>query len=275
MHTQITQRSLCARLLLAVSLLAGSLAASAQVMIVDRGLPNANLNNAAAANRSNFAWADIETLPVTPFLPGDSFTLPAGGPFAVSTIRVWSLSSVGLSLRGGIAGGPIAVVSNTYTATPVTYANAQTYERSIVGGFLPLFQIDFTVNLPLAGGTNYQYFLDGPATPTLPAGDQVGVFLHASNAALSGSPQQGSDGILLFLDNAGTVLTWNAATGAGTYCPGCIGADKVSDGNVQVFAFAGVGAPGTTPVPTLSTPALALLTLLFAGAAFVVMRRRG
>lgn len=254
------------------ALLAGSHLAAAQALVFDRGLPTANLNNAAGASRSNVAWADIETLPETPWLPGDDFTLPGAGTYTVTTIRVWSTTSVGLSLQGGVAGGPITFQSNTYTATPVTYSNLQTYERS-VGGFLPLFQIDFTVNIALNGGVTYQYFLDGPATPTPPPGDNIGVALHASNAPLSGSTQQGADGILLFLANSGTVTTWNALTGAGTYCPGCVGSDKVSDGNVQVFAFAPLAA-GAVAVPTMSGPGLLGLALLLFGAGLLYARRR-
>ncbi|HEX4333574.1 MAG TPA: hypothetical protein VH040_15655 [Usitatibacter sp.] len=243
------------------------------MLVFDRGLPTANLNNAAAANRSNFAWADIETLPQTPWLPGDDFTL-APGTYTVTTIRVWATSDVGLSLRGGTAGGPITLQSTTYTSTAVTYSNGQTYEKA-GGGFLPMFQIDFTVNIPLTGGTTYQYFVDGPATPIAPPGDQEGIFVLASNAPLSGSTQQSPDGILLFLDNTSTVTTWNAATGAGTYCPGCVGADKVSDGNVQVFAFAAPGAASASPVPGLSGPGLIGLALLLAGAGAFALRRRG
>jgi hypothetical protein len=257
---------------LAGVLLAASQLAVAQALVFDRGLPTANLNNAAAANRSNVAWSDIETLPETPWLPGDDFTLGGAGPYTVTTIRVWSTSTTGLSLRGGVAGSPITVQSTTYTSTPVTYANSQTYERS-AGGFLPLFQIDFSVNIPLNGGVTYQYFLDGPATPVAPAGDNQGVLLHASNAPLSGSTQQGANGILLFLANDGTVRTWNALTGAGTYCPGCVGADKVSDGNVQVFALAvAVAAVG---VPAMSGPGLVVLMLLLGGVGLLAARRRG
>ncbi len=156
--------------MLAGAALVGSQSASAQVLVFDRGLPTANLNNAAGVNRSNFLWADIETLPDTPFLPGDDFTL-AAGTYTLTTIRVWTTTNVGLSLRGGPAGSPSTLLSNTFTATPVTYSNLQTYERA-AGGFIPLFQVDFTVNIALSGGTTFQFFVDGPAVPVLPAGDQ-------------------------------------------------------------------------------------------------------
>ena len=204
-----------------------------QVLVLDRGLPIANLNNAAGANRSNIEWADVETPPESPWLPGDDFTLAGSGPYVVTTIRVWSTDNAGLDLRGGVAGGPIGLVANTYTATPVTYANGEGYQTS-AGDFLQLYQIDFSVNIPLTGGAAYQYFLDGPSTPS--GSDARGVRLHASNAALSGSTQTGSDDTFLFLGNHTTVYTWNTMTGGGTYCPGCVGWDRTSDGNVQVFA---------------------------------------
>lgn len=204
---------------------------AAQLLAFDRGLPTANLNNQAGANRSNIEWADIETLPETPWLPGDDFTLAGTGPYIVTTIRVWSTDSAGLNLRGGVAGDPISVIPNTYTATPVTYANGQSYQTS-AGSFVQLYQIDFAVNIPLDGGVTYQYFLDGPATPE--GTDFGGAYLHASNSALSGSNPSGADDTYLFLGNDGTVYTWNTLTGAGTYC-GCAGWDKTSDANVQVF----------------------------------------
>ena len=77
-------------------------------------------------------------------------------------------------------------------------------------------------------------FLDGPAIPS--DSDFRGPRLHASNGPLSGSIQTGADDTFLFLGNDGTVYTWNTLTGEGTYCPGCVGWNKTSDGNVQVFA---------------------------------------
>src|ERR1700752_2982128 len=98
------------------ALFAGSQLAAAQVLVFDRGLPTENLNNAAGASKSNVEWADIETLPETPWLPGDDFTLAGTGSYVVTTIRVWSTDSAGLSLRGGVAGEPINVIADTYTA---------------------------------------------------------------------------------------------------------------------------------------------------------------
>jgi len=256
-------------LMLAGALLVGSPLVAAQTLVFDRGLPTANLNNAAGANQSNVEWADVETLPETPWLPGDDFTLPGTGPYVVSTIRVWSTDNTGLSLRGGVAGGTIGVISSTYTATAVTYTNSESYQTS-GGAFLTLYQIDFSVNISLNGGVTYQYFLDGP--PIASGTDFQGASLHASNAALSGSTQTGADDTFLFLGNDGTVYTWNSQTGAGTYCPGCVGWNKTSDGNVQVFAAA-PQAVAATPTPALSGLGLAWLSILIAGIGLLVTFR--
>jgi hypothetical protein len=199
----------------------------------DRGLPRENLNRNAGADRSNIEWSDIETLPETPWLPGDDFVLPGLGIRVVTNIRVWSTDSADLQLWGGVANGSIGMISSTYTAIPVSYENGESYEMA-AGGFLPLYQIDFAVDFRLHGGVAYRYFLGGPATAS--GSDFMGAHLHASNASLSGSPQMGANGIFLFLGNDGTVYTWNSLTGEGTYCPGCVGWDKTSDGDVQVFA---------------------------------------
>ena len=56
------------------------------------------------------------------------------------------------------------------------------------------------------------------------------MFLHASNAALSGSPQDGSDNLMLAgIYSAGTVSSVETWTSAGN------GWDKASDVNVQVL----------------------------------------
>ncbi len=111
-----------------------------------------------------------------------------------------------------------------------------TQVRNVPDGLTQLLRwyADMGVDIALDGGVTYQYFLDGPATPS--GSDFRGVRLHASNAAQSGSTQTGADDIFLFLGNHTTVYTWNTMTGDGTYCPGCVGWDKTSDGNVQVFA---------------------------------------
>ena len=65
-------------------------AAAAPLLVVDRGLPTANLNNAAGANRSNVAWAEGSGSTTTSI--GDSFSLAS--EYVVTDIRVWVLDSV-------------------------------------------------------------------------------------------------------------------------------------------------------------------------------------
>jgi hypothetical protein len=117
-------------------------------------------------------------------------------------------------------------------------------DTKLVGGtFYQLFQIDFAVNILLAPGQTYSFFLDGndPSYPPY-------IFVEASNRALSGSPQDGADDVMLRADVIGSVLgnvqTW---TSLGD------GWDKASDVNVQVIG---------TVVPEPSTYLAGALLLL-------------
>lgn len=199
----------------------------ADVLVFDRGLPTANLNNAAGASRSNVAWADEPTTtpphPVA-YLPGDDFTLAS--PTPVTKIRVWSVIDLaGLKLH--LVQGSTNTTYSTYTPTSVAYTNSETYQGSS-GTHRDLYQLDFAVNTTLNG--SYNFFLDS-------ADNSVRTpFLHASNAALSGSTQQGADGVFKWYNPIwGSVLTWDSGTGAGT-SGFAAGWDKNSDANVQIFA---------------------------------------
>ncbi|HEX3798392.1 MAG TPA: VPDSG-CTERM sorting domain-containing protein [Verrucomicrobiae bacterium] len=241
-----------------ISIVLGGSSTYAQTLLVDRGLPTDNVNLPDPnPDRSNVAWADNEPAGTLPFAPGDSFSLNTAA--TVTDIRVWEVGGgqSPVTLLGGISGSPIGVISTGVTATPVTYANGQGY-LSQIGTSLPILQLDFTVALSLTAGQTFDFFLAN----TLPGSTQS-PFIAASNAALSGSPQDGSDGTFLFYDpNTGTVDTWDTGTGDGTYDPGFAGWDKNSDANVQVF---GVSAPdgGST---------MLLLSSGFTGLAF--LRRR-
>ncbi len=243
------------------------------VTLVDRGLPTANLNNAAGGNRSNVAWADSESSssPSEYWIPGDSFAISGSGTYQVTDIRVWEVANgptapgylpTGQSLLGGLASGStFSQIDSGYTVTPVTYSDGSTYQGQS-GNYWNLYQLDFSVNLTLAAGQTYNFFLNSPFV----AGDASGstyynAFLHASNAALSGSPQDGSDGTFLWLDVNGasqTVQTWDSGTGAGT-AGFPAGWDKNSDGNVQVFGSSVPDSANTLALFGFSLVGLALL----------------
>jgi hypothetical protein len=195
--------------------------AIAAPLLVDRGLPTANLNNAAGGSRSNVDWLNPG------LLTGDTFTNTSSQTWSISTIRLWTDGANETAiLWGGVAGSIIGVVSPTGAITGGgTYGNGQGYQGS-GGGFYPLNQIDFAVNITLAAGQTYDFFLDGTSSDSgygLP-------FIEASNAALSGSMQQGADGLMLTADSSGgSVTTWTSLNN---------GWDKASDVNVQVFGNA-------------------------------------
>ena len=120
----------------------------------------------------------------------------------------------------------VTAVSSTYTATAVQYAGAVDYQGSS-GSYITMTQLDFAVDITLGAGETYDFFLDGsrPSSPFIP-------FVHASNAALSGSPQDGADGSMLVgLLTAGSI----AAADVTTWTSFDNGWDKASDVNVQVF----------------------------------------
>jgi hypothetical protein len=199
-------------------------------LIFDRGLPTANLNNDAGSNRSNVMWA-FGADSNGQWLAGDDFTLSNTGNYYVETISVWSTSSTG-SLWLGANGGTITNLGTASSSTLVTYPGTSlNYETSTAGTFRDIYQLTFTVNSVLSGGTTYQFFLDGPTTGTSYA------YLHSSNAALSGSTQQGSDNYMLAASVLnGTLSNVEQWTSLGN------GWDKASDANIQVY-----GAP--VPIP--------------------------
>jgi len=196
-------------------------------LLFDRGLPTANLNNAAGADRSNVAWAYGDG-----WVAGDDFNIDESGSFLVSTIRVWSVkANTGLSLWFGQEGGTTFTQLLNPIVTSVTYPNTTEIYQGSSGNYIQLYQLDFSLNVVLTGGTTYQYFLDGFTDGILP-------FLHASNAALSGSTQDGANNEFLYgFVSSGSILNIGVDNSNGN------GWDKSSDCNVQVYGSA-VPIPG-------------------------------
>ena len=217
--------------------------ALANQLLFDRGLPTANLNNAAASDRSNVAWGfgyDIEAR----WLAGDDFKFSNPGTYLVDTIRIWSTSS-NVSLWFGSSGGTFEQLSPSQSVS-VTYSDGTTYQGSS-GSFMSLYQYDFSINEVLSSSTTYQFFLDGP----------IPSFIHSSNAALSGSTQEGFDNLMLAAYIKNGTLTYDSSWDSHGN-----GWDKSSDANVQVF---GTQVPEPTTILLLG---LGLFGLARAGRKF-------
>jgi len=251
-------------LVLAFSLSIGGLSpAPASPLLFDRGLPTTNLNDVAKTNRSNVCWADgyyYTAIPPTSYnTSGDDFKIGSpGSTYHLDKITVWTVDDPPFAYRllGGLPGA-ISPVSTSASVNPTTYVGSLKYQ-----GFAdsyPLYQVDFTVDWTVKGGQLYQFFIDAPlhnyGTDTDPA--YATSFLHASNAALSGSPQAGADNLILWLtltDGApGSVTYWDSNSPDAW--------DKSSDANVQIY-----GTP-VLPVPLTPTPIPGTLVLLVSGLA--------
>ncbi len=240
-------------LLAIIGLLAASAATSAapvSSLLVDRGLPTANLNDTAGANRSNVAWS-FGTTDIT----GDSFSVgSAGQTFIITSIRTWSITHVDVHIgdiytndtlylgTGGITPvetGNLTAGSNVdsnpdITHTAVTYSNSEGYGPANDPASRQLWQNDFSnLNYEVQGGQTYYFGVDGDVRS--PCSASCNWYNHASNAALSGSTQQGSDGF--YDDWVKTDLGSDPFACDSANQVDCGGWDKSSDINVEVFGY--------------------------------------
>jgi hypothetical protein len=226
------------------------------ILVVDRGLPQANLNNVSGTSRSNVRWGWHDE----GFL-GDDFTIGAPGErWVVDSIRTWTvpggkgatlqhLGDYYQDLRLHFGQGDVTPVvaaqltvgsddtsSSNVRVSDATQAGAVLYDD--FGTPLRIWQIDFSnLSLSVEGGVKSRFGVWGQGRPV--PGDQnvYSWYNHASNAALSGSRQDGADGVMLLFDAAGRSRGTHNAEGNGW--------DKPADINVQVYAHRVEGGPAS------------------------------
>jgi hypothetical protein len=238
-----------------LALTSGSWAAS-PALVVNRGLPEANLNNVSGAARSNVRWASGDT-----GFMGDHFTIGAPGEkWVIDSIRTWAVPGLSeidpdhlgdfyedVRLYFGSASGDLtpavsALLSegSDQTSNPNVQISEATKSGTALydnfGKFLRVWQVDFkNLSLPVDGGASYGFGVWGMGRE-IPGSDGNSYmwFNHASNAALSGAEEDGANGVMLVFDASGK--SGGEFTGQGH------GWDKNSNINVQVFAHRVTGA---------------------------------
>ncbi len=217
-------------------------------LVVDRGLPQANLNNSSGAARSNVRWGWNDH----GFL-GDDFQIGAPGEkWVIDSIRTWAVPGVAGSTLPHLGDyyqdvrlhfgqsdvTPVATAQLTEGSDDTSSANVQVTDASAgstmlyddFGTPLRVWQIDFNnLGLAVEGGHKYNFGVWGMGRPVADGeGKTFTWYNHASNAALSGKRQDGADGAMLLFDAAGRSEGVHKAEGNGW--------DKGADINVQVFA---------------------------------------
>lgn len=249
--------------------------AQADPLLFNRGLPSSvNANSNVSANRSNVDWGNVDG-----FINGDDFT--ASDNWHVSSISVWMVGNpadfgaASFTLYGGVAGGStfgainvaLPTIAQVYYQPANAAVNCNTASGVSYQGFSsstncsPIYQLDFAVNLNLASGTVFNFAPDASpnsASTCVDGGDTSGCFyVHATNALLAGTFQEGSDNKYINFDSTNTVdgdPEVRDSNGNGW--------DKSSDINVQVYG---------TVVPEPSTAALIVVGI---GALLVRRRKR-
>ncbi len=187
-------------------------------LLFDRGLPTTNLNNAALGDRSNVGWGGDGVNLFT----GDDFKIGVvGQTYVINSLTVWgsqvdplSADLSQIALYVGKDGGPLSLLSSgnvtvntnsnlNISHTPGTYSNGEGYQ-GWGGGTYSVMQTTFSgLNLVVEGGVVYNFGVWG---------NDISWYSHASNAALSGSTQQGADGRFKEFDlaNLSSVTTYDS-----------------------------------------------------------------
>jgi len=224
--------------------------ASDSVLVVNRGLPQSNLNNGSGPVRSNVRWGWHDHGFV-----GDGFTIGSPGErWVIDSIRTWAVPGDASHLPDHLAdffedvrlyfGGsdtgltPVSTAALTRGSDETGNRNVRISEATQAGALLyddfgaglRIWQVEFgNLNLTVEGGVKYRFGVWGMGRP-VPGmeGKTYTWFNHASNAPLSGTRQDGAEGVMLLFDAAGRSEGVFNAEGNGW--------DKPANINVQVFA---------------------------------------
>jgi hypothetical protein len=241
--------TICSRWLTIGLALTWPVFAAGPALVVDRGLPQANLNNVSGEYRSNIRWSLYES----GFL-GDDFSVGAVGErWVIDTIRVWTVPGVNATdpehlgdfyqdvrLYFGADDGGLTPME-TGSLTP---GSSQTNNPNILisdataNGVVPyddfgtnmrVWQIDFTqLDLSVPGGVKVRFGAWGLGRPVPGKLDKTFAWFNAaSNAPLAVTSQDGADGQMLLFTSGGKFKSAFDGMNAGW--------DKSSDVDVQVF----------------------------------------
>lgn len=195
-------------------LLAAVAQTASALVIVDRGLPTSDLNDAAGPDRTNIAWSAPQT-PTDAWMLGDQFNVGnpfAGNPVQITKVTLWAVgtqtddlvgfdyadpASYQLYLRSsnlGLAFIDAITTDISVAVTPVTYSGGDSFQRVGTSTVDQLYQVDFTLTVPYTVPVNarVRFALGG-----FVGGNFVNPFLHATRSVDSGgNVQPGYDEVL-------------------------------------------------------------------------------
>ena len=196
-------------------------------VLVDRGLPNStNVNNAAGPNRSNISWQTPIDDSIDHYIVGDTFSIL--GNSVIDSITVFEVSVgaagtpnndpasefLGVTLYYGSASS-LTMNSSSYTSQLVTYQPGGENYQGSSGTFYSIYALTFSgLNWAVGAGTY------GFAVDIVPADPFAIPVIHASNAALSGTPQDFADNLIRYYILSGGVAGSPQDCDTSTSCSG-------------------------------------------------------